>query len=244
MNNNCFLENVIISNKIGYGADGNVYTCVFNGKNMVYKELTEDVYRKNLIRSNLERISTFYGDSRFAVPYKFVYNNPSDNIFTGYTMDYLSGYKKMCDLKLDYKQKIDLLMKARKLLEILHKDYKHVHTDINPWNFLYNEETDKLSLIDFDTCIDLNNGNMDYTGINTLSCIYGQYNGFDPGLDIFLFNLLTFSIINNVEFYDVINSIIENNYGIIENSKAIEIFKDYDDIEFNTLKKEYVIDYL
>lgn len=238
-----YVSELDILDKIGYGAYGTVYSCIFNNKQYAYKNFIVDNSCKEFIKPRLDGVSKFYGDSDFIFPYKFIYDN--NDYFIGYVMDYLSGYNSLYDIKLDYKGKIEILNRARYILDKFHNEYKHVHTDINPWNFLYNKELDKIILIDFDTCIDLNNPNtMDISQLNTLAKIYCDYNGTNIGLDVFLFNLLTFSILNNIEFYDVINEIMNNNYGVIENKNAIEILSKYEDIEYNTLKKEYIIDYL
>lgn len=245
MKNNIIISDLVINDKLGYGASGEVFKCEYQDKEYAFKRLTCDEQYKKFIQPRLETISKFYGDSRFVFPHNFVYNNQDEKLFSGYTMDFVSGYEKLCDLKLDYKGKIEILMKARELLDILHKDYKHIHTDINPWNFLYNDTSKKMVLIDFDTCIDLKQKDTISTeSLNTFAQIFCKYKGVGIDLDIVMFNLLTFSILNDVPFYDVIDYIFEGKYGCIESSSAREILSAYDDIEYNTLKREYVIDHL
>ena len=245
MNSKIFCDDIKVDDYIGHGSSGVVFSCQYKDNRYAYKEFScEDNY-KAFVQPRLEKISQFYGNPNFVFPYKFVYKDPKDKLCDGYLMDCVSEYDKLCNFKLDYNQKIYILNKARKLLDTLHKDYKHLHTDINSWNFLYNQTQDDIILIDFDTCIDLTKSeNTDILHLNDLAKIYCKYNGTDIGLDIFLFNLLTFSILNNVGFYDVINNIFDGNYGCITSNGAIDILRDYDDIEFNTLKKKYVIDYL
>ena len=51
-----------------------------------------------------------------------------------------------------------------------------------------------------------------------------------------------FSILNNVEFYDVITEIINNNYGCIENNTARDILKKYCISNGFNLINEYIDD--
>ena len=74
---------------------------------------------------------------------------------------------------------------------------------------------------------------------------YAKNNGIDKDVDMYLFNLTTYAILNNKEYFNAISHIKENDFGVIENSHAIDILKGYKDIESSkVLKKEYVIDYL
>lgn len=230
---------------VGYGAYGRVYSCKHMNKQYAYKELLLGEDFKTYVSPILEKVAHFYGDPNFAFPYKLIYNDFFDKFCRGYMMDFLDGYKKLCDVQLSYQEKIRLLVKAREILDKFHKTYHHMHTDINPWNFLYNKDSDSLVLIDFDTCVDLRSkGGVGNYKLNDFAKVYCKYNGYDIGLDIFMFNLLTFSILNNVPFYDVIDDIFDEKYGCITNEKAIDILSRYDDIEVKTLKKEYVIDFL
>ena len=240
-----YLNELIIGNELGRGASGVVYDSQLDGIQYAYKEITSDDDFKSFVQPRLEKVADFYGDSSFVFPYKFVYKHPEDKLVSGYIMDYINGYDKLDDLQINNEEKIRILSMARKLLDKLHNDYKHVHTDSNPWNFVYNKNLDKVMLIDFDTCIDLDKKNMiDTSRLNTLSKIYCTNNACDEGIDIFLFNLLTFAILNNVGFYDVINHIIDGEYGCLNSFGPMEILSEYEDIYSNTLKKEYVIDRL
>lgn len=240
-----YIYELKIHEYLGHGSSGVVCACDFLDKKYAFKEISMDDKYKTFIQPRLEKISQFYGDSDFVFPYKLIYNDPSDNLLCGYIMDHIKDYTDLCDLELNYKEKLRILYKAREVLDKLHSEYKHIHTDINSWNFVYNEKIDKVFLLDFDTCIDLNKKNdVDFEYLNTLAMTYCKYNGFDIDLDIFMFNMLTFSILNDIKFYDSFYYINDGNFGCIESNKAIQILKDYDDIEFKKLRKEYVIDYL
>ena len=247
MNNRSYLGSITKYNRIGYGAESTVYHATYFDSDCAYKEYHSKEEYIKYIKPRLKKLSEFYNDYRFAFPNQFIYRHPDDEIFQGYVMNYLYDYKKIEDfIDLEYNEKIKIIKKARELLETFHKTYKHIHTDITPWNFLYNKEMDNVTLIDFDTCIDLKNISEEPKNLNILAETYLKYNKIDEGLDISMFNLLTYSILNNDKnIYNIINRIINNDFGLIESEKAIKILKPYEDITNpKTIKKEYVIDYL
>lgn len=247
MENRSYLGSITKYRELGEGTASIVYHCTYFDADFAYKEYkTFDEYVR-FIKPRLERLSEFYNDNRFVFPYKFIYKNRDDELFQGYVMNYLYNYEKLSRLNdLEYEEKINILKKARTLLDEFHNTYKHIHTDITPWNFLYNKEMDKVTLIDFDTAVDLKHKDDINEHFNILAETYCKYNGIDKDLDIFMFNLVTYALLNNEnDFYGIIKRIIENDYGIIESENARKILSTYDDITNpKTLKKDYVIDCL
>ncbi len=74
---------------------------------------------------------------------------------------------------------------------------------------------------------------------------YFKNNGVDKDADIFMFNMLTYSLINDKDFYGSLSNMIKNDYGNIESSKARKIIDTYKDFDKpKSIKKEYIIDYL
>lgn len=230
--------------EIGKGAFAHVYECDYYDACFAFKEFIE---RSNVEKcyDSLTKLQEYNNDSRFVFPYKFIYTHPSDKYFVGYVMELLYKYEDLTKLNnLDYNKKIEILKKARVLVDVFNNKYNFIHCDLSPKNFMYNIERDDIKLIDFDISKDLKDSNISLKNSNILAMLYSKKNGVDKDVDMFMFNLTTYAILNNVCFYDVISHIMDNNFGCIENSQAIDILSRYDDIEFNTLKKEYVIDYL
>jgi hypothetical protein len=243
MENKGYLGSIIKYRPLGFGSNADVYLCDYNDSIYAYKEFWDPRYVE-AIRERIVKLSEFYGDKRFAFPYKFIFDKPNDINFKGYIMDELYNYEKLEDLNLDVKDKLRLLNRTRELLEVFHKDYKHLNCDVAPWNILYNEKQDNLVMSDFDTCIKIGDVNLCERCHSDVSRLYAKTNGVDVGLDLFLFNLCTYAIINNVDFNCVLERIKANDFGLFE-GKAKEIFMSYKNFEVpKTIKKEYVIDYL
>ena len=70
------------------------------------------------------------------------------------TERYSSTLKEI--MKMDYEKAMDILYRAKELVQELHK-LKILHTDLHESNIIYDEPTDRVSLIDFDGTINLTN---------------------------------------------------------------------------------------
>lgn len=244
--NKSYLGSINKYSELGYGSQSNVYMCDYLDSLFAYKEFWNPKVVE-FIKDRLFKLSEYHNDYRFVFPYKFIYEKATDENFIGYIMDCLYKYEKLSSLvELDYYKKIDILKKSRHLLYNFHKDYNSIHTDICPWNIMYNLEQDKVTLIDFDTYIDLNNKPKYLCDFYSIySSFYADNVGIDKDLDIFLFNLTTYSMLTGIEYHDVLKAINNNELDFFESSKVRDIFKSYKNIECNkSLKKEYVIDYL
>ena len=247
MENKAYLGSITKYETLGFGGHANVYSADCFGSACAYKEFWSPDYVSS-IKDEVLKLSEFDGEGKFIFPEKFIYDKPTDNFFKGYTMpllhNYIFLYENYLD-KLDYNKKVSILLKARDLIEELHTKYKILHADAASWNFLYNEKYDNLVLTDFDTSLSIKNNISIHEGHNNLVREYNKYYKIDENLDVYLFNLCCFAVLNNLDLYYVINHIRKNNFGVIENGKAKDIFNSYKDIsDVKTLKKEYVIDYL
>lgn len=242
-----YLGSITTYKNLGEGAVSDVYQCDYFDELFAYKEYKNSIYVK-FINERMKKLSEYYyEETNLVFPYVFIYKHPIDEFFLGYVMDYLGEYEKLCDLRnLDYSGKINILKKSRELLDRFHNKYNFIHTDITPWNFLYNQKIDKVKLIDFDTYIDLKNkGNYLCGYYNEYGQVYGNSVGIDKDLDIFLFNLLTYSIILGVDYLVSLKNICNNRLDVFENKNVRKIFESYKTLECKkSLKKEYVIDYL
>lgn len=246
MVNRSYLGSITKYSELGFGSNATVYLSEYFDSSVAYKEFWSPEY-VSAIKDEVIKLSE-YSDDKFIFPDKFIYERPKDEIFKGYTMPLLYKYNFLYEEyleSLDYNKKILLLFKARDLIEELHKKYRTLHADVAPWNFMYNEDNDYLVLTDFDTSLSISN-NIKLNGShNDIVREYAKYNKIDEHLDIFLFNLCCYAILNNLDINFVLNKIRKNNFGIIENQKAIEVFNSYKDLSNSkSLKKEYVIDYL
>jgi len=247
MENRSYLGSITKYKEIGEGAFSRVYLAdYYGGMTVAYKDFLckEETLKK--MQPNIEKL-TKISDSELILPFKLIYEKKDDKLFKGYLMDYLYNYSNITKINnLDYNKKLEILRSIREKVELFHEKYNMLHGDICPWNIMYNKEQNIAQLIDFDLSIDLSNKeNIAMDNLNELAEYYVKYVGVDKDLDIFLFNLTTYSFLNEKGYLDSFDEIEANKFGIIENNNAIDILKGYKDLRTNkTLKKEYVIDYL
>lgn len=246
MNNRSYLGSIRKYGKIGEGSFSEVYSCDYYDSYFAYKEFKDKDYVK-FINDRIIEITSLCYDFRFTFPYEVIYNKPSDIYFSGYVMvpkdDYFN-LSKYSDI--EYNKKIEILKKVRNLIDILHTEYNILHTDLNLWNIMFNNERNDVTLIDFDTYINLKDKKGYEDGFyNELFTLYVNNNSIDKDADIFLFNICCFAFINNIDYFDVLKAINKNYFGEINSEKAKDLFRSYKDLECKkALKKEYVIDYL
>lgn len=248
MEKRSYLGSITKYKELGFGSHATVYLAdYFDGYGVAYKEFWNSKY-VNAIKDEVKKFSEFSYDEDFIFPDVFIYQSRTDDIFKGYTMPLLYNYnfiyEKYLD-SLDYDKKISILFKARELIETLHKKYKIIHADVAPWNFMYNESNDHLVLTDYDTSLSISDGVSINDSHNDIVKEYVKYNKIDECLDIFLFNLSCYAVLNNLDMNYVLDNIRNNNFGVIESKRVIDIFRGSKDLsDVKTLKKEYIIDYL
>lgn len=239
-----YLSSIHLYSFLGAGMSGDVYKCDYKDYFYAYK-VFKDVDYKSLITNKLDCLCEFYGDANCVFPYKLIYKRSDSMFFDGYIMDFLYNYDELCINNLVNVNKKELLIKARTIIEKLHNEYKFIHGDIRPANFMYNQYLKDLQLIDFDNSISIDRKcNVDLTFYDEFAYDYMEKIGIEKELDMFLFNLLTYSIINNIPFDNSLENIESNNFKNISSEKARNILKSYKALNKKTLKKEYIIDYL
>lgn len=231
---------------IGDGRNGFIYLSKYNGNVCACKDFATKEYIKTINDKMLELTYFYKKDSSLVFPNTFLYYNLFDKYFDSYLTDYKDGYKDLYDLyNLDYKYKIKILKKIRYLIEKMHKKYKIIHCDLHTTNIMYNKDLEKPCIIDFDSYIKVDTKDTYLDELNFFSKEYIKNNGIDIGIDIFLFNILCYSFLNNVNYYTVINNIYKKEYGFFYDSRIINILNSYKFFDRKTIvKKEYILDYL
>lgn len=241
---------------IGIGSFSNVYKCIdkYTDRFVAYKEFCSKEELEK-IKNVIIDIMKHYGNNDYVIPFSLICDNKDNSL--GYIMQFYEGYKSLSTTKefdsvyetstLSIEEKMNIIKKARILVEFFHKNFKFLHGDLAPWNFMYDKYEDHLVLNDFDSSINLSKKTEIYDSVHPIITLdYLKHQKVDEGLDIYLFNLFTYAIINNVNYNDVINIIRMNNYGeLSSNEKVKEILNSYKDLgTTKTLKKEYIMDYI
>ena len=241
-----YLGRVEKYSNLGYGSFSDVFMCDFDGLLFVYKEYNS-LQHVRLIRGKMAKLTEFFRTNEsLNFPYKLVYKNPNDELFKGIILDYLYEYKSIASLSVSKDKMLDILKRVRNLIETIHKDYKLVHGDLHSENILYNEKTNKISIIDFDSSFDIKTkfGYNDSV-INYLNLNYIDKMGIDEGIDNYLFNLVTYTILcnySNQNNKSALQNINESYYPDL-NNKVISILDTYKSY-CKKLSKDYIIDYL
>ncbi len=197
------------------GSFGKLKRCIYDGNEYVCKTFNDAKYlngkrRKLSLLSEIEEKNIY-------VPKFWV--KKSNNVIR-YLADSAKG-KDIDILETDPIQiKINTLKNAKNLILTMHKN-GIIHSDISGSNLLTNNGD--VSAIDFDNC--------SYKGYETNINHANDYcqefirtYGIKPELDIFMFNLLTYYIMNEESnYYMVRNNIRLNKYGVFNNSNGIKI---------------------
>lgn len=204
------INNIILDNFNGYGSFGVINKCHINNKLYAYKFFKNDKYldgKKNNI-SNISKIN----DEQLIVPKMWVTNNNSK---IGYISDFCYGK----DIGFDKENLIEELINAKEVIKKMHS-YKLIHGDLISSNIMVKDK--KAFIIDFDNS-SFNGNKINIKHTNDLSYEYINKLGVNYGLDVFIFNLLTFSLINDCKFYSCRNEIGRKNYKYFSNNDAIKI---------------------
>lgn len=209
-----------------FGSKGFIYTCIFNDKIFVYKEIP-NITDEQI--NNLEIISTIK-NKNLVFPKFLVYDK---NKFSGYITEYIN-YLNLYNLNyLSKDKKIKILKLVKKAILNMHKD-KIIHTDLHPFNILYKNK--KVKIIDFDNSIYKFNRNLN--NLNPLALKYLDKNDLDFDVDIFMFNITTLSFLYDIPFYDVLNFKIDENLSN-EEEEICDKVKRFKKLNEN----DYLIDY-
>lgn len=215
------------------GSFGKIYKCEFEGKMYALKDFFDEKYL-NGKRRKLNELSKI--NESFPNTPKYWVKDRDKKL---YLTEFVNG-KGIYDVKnLSLTEKIELLNDIKEKIIIMH-DYGIIHGDLINSNILYNNQSS--TIIDFDNAsFKKYSLNVKDTNENTLNFI--EKYGIKKEIDIHLFNLLTFSIINNTS-YPTIN-ILKHNYGHFSDSESKKIcdsmllLKKYPNKDFliNTIKE-------
>lgn len=203
-----------IDNKLNYGSFGINRKCTFNGEVYAFKEFYEDSYLKGK-KMKLSLLNNI-DEERFLIPKYWV---KKDGRKKGYLTRFNHGKNIDEYSSNDLKLKYDLLKDAKDTILLMH-EYKIIHSDISGFNLMI--DNNKTSIIDFDNCF--YEGflpNINHT--NDYAYDFIKKYGVIKELDIFMFNLITFSILNDISIHKIRSNIVLENYGYFNTKDAINL---------------------
>ena len=193
------------------GSFGKIYKCEFDGKVYALKDFFDGKYLDGKIRK-LNELSKI--NEPFLNTPKYWVKNGKRKL---YLTEFVTG-KGFYDVQsLSLKEKIKLLNDLKEKIIIMHS-YGIIHGDLINTNILYNNESS--TIIDFDnSSFGKYSLNAKDTNENSLNFI--EKYGIKKEMDIHLFNILAFSIINDTSY--PITNILRQNYGHFSDNEAKKI---------------------
>ncbi len=197
------------------GSYGKIKVCYYNNKKYAYKQFKNSKFL-NGKRRKLSMLSNI-NISRLLVPKFWVCKN--GNAKNAYLTDFCKG-KSFDFLGVEnIENKVNKINDSKNLIISMHEE-GIIHADLNPSNILYNKE--KTSIIDFDTC-SFRNYKTNLLETTDYCQEFIKKYGIKPELDIFMFNILTYSLIQDCDYYLVRNSINKQKYGFFDNKYGRKI---------------------
>ena len=122
---------------------------------------------------------------------------------------------------------------------------KYKGTKPDKGNILFDDELEKAYLIDFDSCLEINQTLGSTISFSKETIEYLKHNKLDYRLDIYNFNLATLMSLSNKNVVEILEKINEGTSLLIEENKDIkrlsrELILD----DRKTYSGEYIVDYL
>ena len=204
-------------NFINSGSFGNVYKCNFDDKDFAFKKFKDLSYLKGKIRK-LNFLSQI-NDNDLILPNYFIIDDKNNII--GYLTKYFYSHDISDEtLNKTLEEKIIILKNLKESILKMKKE-NIIHTDLIPGNILLSNDACKI--IDFDNC-SFNGSKININQVNDFTYDFIKYYGLSNNVDTFLFNLITFSVINEIEFYLVREKVYLKEFKYFtDNKDAIKI---------------------
>lgn len=224
----------ISQEELSSGSFGKIYKCIYDGNIYAYKKFEDATFLhgKKLKLDKLNKI-----DEKFLIMPKIWIQK--DGIKNGYLTTLLTG-KDLASLEsysIEYKLKILNVIKEE--IKKMHS-YGIIHADISSSNIII--ENNIPYFIDFDNC-SYNSSPVKISDSSIITQEFIKKHGVVKELDIFLFNLLTFELVNQCNYNLIRKNIILNNYGIFNNSSSKEICESFF-IDSKKAEKRFLVDTL
>lgn len=221
---------------IGYGSYSTIYLSEYKKHEYACKVFDQHCYKIDKKQEEkFEKLCNKYNKSNLILPKYLIKNN---NI-TSYLTDYYNGntFDKLFYNTFD--NKIKYLRIVKNLIIKLHSELQIVHSDIHFGNILFNSEKQDVAIIDFDNS-KIEDLMPEYCYLSTSASDFLSYNDFDCNIDIHLFNLLSFGLLNNMGQKDAFYNLNNPKYNSFFTSKTA--LKTLEDISLYKKNNNFLID--
>lgn len=226
---------------IGVGNWNVVKKCLFDNSEYCAKFFNNS-YPKEIIY-NIASLTEIDFEFEYFTPLYIIENNNGKPI--GYLMNYIENLEKI-----NYEKKeilMPLLKNARNIIGNLHKTYKRFHGDAVLDNIIFDKNSNKAYLIDFDVSLPFGEKLENCQYFRLYIKDYLKYYKQDKNIDIYAFNISTLMNLYNYDrFYSLFQDINDNKIPELEQNKEVKrlakelLLKDIK----NSYSGEYIIDYL
>ena len=235
------IKDIIIGDKIGQGASGEVRKCTFDGNQYCIKIINK-TYPKSVI-TNIKNMTSQEFSKEYFVPLFVVENSSGD--FLHYLMNFDEKLLQATKIK-ELRDKLIFLKNAREIIHKLHRKFKRIHGDLVLENMLYNKLLNAF-LVDFDSSLDFGKEYEDKQTVRLFVQDYLKYYPVDKNMDIYTFNVTTLKMIGNVPRVDILlDDIAEGEFFMFQENKNIKRLTK--ELLLRDTKKrysgEYIIDHI
>lgn len=203
----------------------------FKDKNFAYKEFNDEAYFRTIFPKIIKLSECTITGS--LLPLYLVYDDIQTYKITGY----LTAY---CDFLKEKPNSIYYLNSFKNNIEELHRN-KIIHGDIHYGNLLVEKNYQNTNIIDFDNC-QYNKYKIRKKYASDYANLYISKYGVNEGLDIYLFNIVTFCVINKIFYHSFRREIINNHYGLFNDTEEEKLICDSILLENIQYNKKYLID--
>ena len=216
------------------GTYGIIKRCIFDGKLYVCKEFKDSSYLtgKKRMLNELSKIK----NPNLCTPKFWI--KKKDKI-SRYLMDFCDGKDISAFEQYPIKEKVNLLKKVKDLILSMH-EVGIIHSDLIGSNIMvsgmnpYIIDFDNASFKRHKTCL---------FDVGDLSQEFINKYGIKKEIDIYIFNILTFSIINECDFYLSRKNVLSDNFGFFNNKEGRKICNGFF-LDNKTPNDDFLIDTL
>lgn len=206
---------------------------------LVFKELQYD----NWMIENIGDLTEETFSEEFLSPLYLV-GKSNKFRFNGILCNYEKDASDLGFIRDRYKL-LKYLKQSKEVLLKLHNEFKYIHGDVSASNLIVDQTEDKVYMCDMVTATKIGKTPKSYWYLSMDLDAYLKYYGFNKGLDIYKFNLMTLAVLTDKYEQEV--------FELIENDK-IDFLSDNKDIKklakellFCDTRKpysgEFIIDY-